>query len=338
MANRMSSMVSRLTSGVALLGVGVLGAAGCIRPSGSACPEQVSDHSTAAAPADAPLYTGFGDPYQGGPLEYDKIELEGCTRGNPVPLLIYAPTRPGAYATVVFQHGFMARNHDYDTILQHLASHGFVVVAPQMYEPGLGALLGHPTAQEEADLALQVVDWLSDHPDLSAGVAARTDRMGLAGHSRGGKVAWIMLQTSPERFQAIAGVDPVDGTGGPLGNQTRVVQGTFPFATPSLVIGTGLGGSCAPAGDNHVQFYAASRSPAWHIVVPDQGHADMLDEDAAEAAAGICRSGTNREGMRRLTAGLLTAMFRAELQGDEASLDYLVDENAAPIAIEVEFH
>lgn len=328
--------MSKPVSLLVLLGMNVLCVGGCIQPSGGACPEKVSNKDTVAVPADAPLYVGGGDPYQGGPLEYDKIELERCTRGNPVPLLIYAPASPGAYPTVVFQHGFMARNDDYDTILQHLASHGFVVVAPQMYEPGLGALMGNPTAQQEADLALQVVDWLPGHLDLGAGVTARTDRIGLAGHSRGGKVAWIMLKTSAARFQAIAGVDPVDGTGGPLGNQTRVVQGTFPFVTPSLVIGTGLGGSCAPAGDNHVQFYAASQPPAWHVVVPNQGHGDMLDDNAAAAAASVCRSGTNRDDMRRLTAGLLTSLFRAKLQGDDAALDYLVDRNTAPIAIDVE--
>jgi chlorophyllase len=128
----------------------------------------------------------------------------------------------------------------------------------------------------------------------------------------------------------------VDGTGGPLGHQARVVQGSFAFSLPTLVIGTGLGGNCAPAGDNHEQFYAASAPPAWHIVVPNAGHADMLDEATALAASSLCPGGPDRAGMRRLTAGLLVAFFRGSLQGDAAAFAYLTDRAGAPLPIESE--
>jgi len=264
------------------------------------------------------------------------LSIARCEYGTPVELTILAPQISGRYPVVVFQHGFMARNESYGEVLHQLATHGFVVVAPQMYEPGLAALLGHPTAAEEASAVAQLLDWLPGGLSVVLDYTPALDRVGLAGHSRGGKVAWAVLVANSSRAMAIAGVDPVDGTGGPLGTQARVVQGPFNFSLPTLVIGTGLGGRCAPAGDNHEQFYKASVPPAWHIVVPGQGHGDMLDEEAAAAAAGLCPSGPDRTGMRRLTAGLLAAFFRASLQGDAAAYTCLTETASAPLPIQIE--
>ncbi|MBN1345871.1 MAG: dienelactone hydrolase family protein [Phycisphaerae bacterium] len=286
----------------------------------------------------AELYVGHGDPYELGPLAVRRIEVARCEQAAPLPLLIHTPEQAGSYAVVVFQHGFLARNYAYSGILRHVASHGFVVVAPQMYDPGLVALFGNPSADEEAAWAADVLDWLPGHLDVVAGVTTRVDVLGLAGHSRGGKVAWLVLSNDPSRARAVAGVDPVDGTGGPLGGQARVVQGPFGFDFPSLVIGTGLGGACAPEGDNHVQFYEASASPAWHVVAVDAGHGDMLDENSVDSRllGAVCQVGPDRPGMLELTAGLLVAFFRGALLGDEASFGYLTDTEAAPIAVDVE--
>ncbi len=311
----------------------VMGSAGCV-DQGPCSVGPTNETAGSQAEAAAP-YCGKGNPYDAGELSVRTIRLTRCQFGTPKPLLVYTPESPGSYAVVVLQHGFMIRNECYGELMQHLASQGFVVVAPQMYEPGLCALLGNPTAAEEAADAAAVLEWV--HVSLAdvVGVQVRTDLLGLVGHSRGGKVAWLLLSGDPGRAKAIAGIDPVDGTGGPTSYQPRVVQGPFSYAAPSLVIGSGLGGSCAPEGDNHVQFYGAVPSPAWHVVAVNQGHGDMLDEGCAAAASLVCASGADRAGMRRLTAGLLTAFFRAALQGDASAYAWLTD-TAAPIPVSVE--
>lgn len=307
---------------------------GCAQPPG--CPDGLGRAATTQAPAAGPVYVGTGDPYSGGPLAVRQLNIPSCEQGSIVPLLILAPDAPGNYPVVVFQHGFVTRNQAYRELLSHLASHGFAVVAPQMYEPGLAALLGKPTAAEEAQRAAQVLDWLPAGLAATLGYAPAASRLGLAGHSRGAKVAWLVLAQDPSRAQAVAGVDPVDGRGGPRGNQARVVEGPFEFNLPALVIGTGLGGSCAPAGENHEQFYAASRPPAWHVVIPGAGHADMLDEASATAARAVCAGGPDRAAARRVTAGLLVAFFRGSLQGDARAYAHLTDDAGAPTTIEVE--
>lgn len=300
------------------------------------CPAPAASSASTGSTSNEPPYRSEGNPYDAGTLGVRQVELCGSSGGPPVPLRIHTPDSAGVYAVVVLQHGFMARNICYGGIADHLASHGFVVVLPQMYEPGLGPLTGNPTAAEEARCVAHLLTWLGGNLSNAVGVTARTDLLGLSGHSRGGKVAWTVMAEDPSRAKAIAGIDPVDGTGGPGGDQPRVVQGPFGFPVPSLVIGTGLGGACAPAGDNHEQFYAASASPAWHIIATNQGHGDMLDEGCANLAGLICESGPDRSGMRRLTAGLLTAFFRAHLQDDADALVWLYDAAAAPVPVTID--
>lgn len=327
--------MSRIRSFASSCGLAAL-LVGCVESSPCARFHNTDGIETAASSTAEP-YVAHGNPYEVGDLAVRTIDINRCDYDAPAALRIHAPEPRGDYAVVVFQHGFMTRNSAYDDILRHLASHGFIVVAPQMYEPGIGPLLGNPTAAVEAELAGQITEWLPGSLHKITGVYVGTDRLGIAGHSRGGKVAWLAAVAEPSRFRAIAGVDPVDGAGGPLGNQPRVAQGRFGFELPSLVIGTELGGDCAPAGDNHVQFFEASPSPAWHIVALGHGHGDMLDETEAAAAAMFCPSGSDRARMRRLTAGLLVSFFRAALQGDETAYVFLSAGWSAPIAITTEF-
>lgn len=284
-----------------------------------------------------PVFQDSTDPFAIGDRTVRSIDVQRCQDGAPAPLLIHAPMEPGDYPVVVFQHGFLARNSQYDVILTHLASHGFVVIAPQMYEPGLSPLIGQPSAAQEADLATRVLDWLPTHVSNLVGVSARTDLIGLAGHSRGGRVAWRVLLTDPSRAKAVAGVDPADGDPLPFGDQTRAIHGPFNFNIPSLVIGAGVTGECARAGINHEQFYSASVPPAWHVIATDYGHVDMLDEDAVQANAQFCGAGNaQREKMRRLVAGLLTAFFRGALQDDPGAFSVLTAAGAAPARITTE--
>lgn len=286
------------------------------------------------------LYVGGGDPYLPGELHVRTVSLARCEQGAPVPLIVHSPEQPGRYAVVQFHHGFILPTRYYSEILRHLASHGFVVVAPQMY-PADSIPLGKPTAAEEAAEAIEVMNWVQSRLSEVSGVSADTSRLGLAGHSRGGKVAWTIAARAPERVVSIAGLDPVDGTGGPMGGQDRVVQGPGQFNLPSLVVGLSLGdapvlgSSCAPAGDNHLQFYEASGSPAWHVIALGAGHQDLMDADRAGCGlpCRVCPAGEKQSATRILVAGLMSAFFRGSLQGDADAFAYLSDVSRAPMPV-----
>ena len=285
-------------------------------------------------------YISQAPPYGQGELSVSKYEIAAGDDGAPVDMILFAPSEPGVYPLVIFQHGFMMANSYYSTILSHIASHGFVVAAPQMYPPG-GLPFGKPSTPEEVAVARQVLDWLSGVVDSLSGVTADTTALALAGHSRGGKVIWSLLKDDPTVAVAVAGVDPVDGKGGPLGGEQKVIQGPFGLNIPSLIIGTGYGPQssgvfsqpCAPEGDNHEDFYVASSSPAWHVVATEQGHNDMLDAEVPGCGmiCTACVQGDDKQGMRTFTAGQLTAFFILTLQGGDPGV-VLNDPSVAPIS------
>ena len=278
---------------------------------GELCPTTSMESSDESAAA---TIQTTGDPYLPGSYENTSFDLDRCEADAPLKLRIVAPTAPGTYSVVVLQHGFQVTNHSYDQIASHLASHGFVVILPRMYDAGLGPILGMPTAAIETQRAAVVVDWIPTGLERLPGVNFNNARIGLAGHSRGAKVAFGVVKGGASRVAALAGVDPVDGTGGPGGNEPRVIDGALALNIPTLILGAGLGGACAPEGDNYASFFDACPSPSVLVVATDFGHGDMLDEETAALAASVCESNNDREPMRRLTAGLLVTFFRAHLQ------------------------
>jgi chlorophyllase len=291
-----------------------------------------------------PVYVGTSDVFAPGPLAVQFLEVEAGEPGPPVLVRVWYPQQAGTYAIVIFQHGFLMNSGWYSGMLEHLASHGFVVAAPQMYAAD-GLPLGKPTAAEEAVTAAAVHSWVTTQLATQLGTTVPfAQRLGYAGHSRGGKVSWLVLDANPALAQAVAGVDPVDGTGGPMGGEARVIDGPFGFPFPSYVLGTGLGSQssgfnqpCAPTGDNHVEFYGASAAPAWHVVATEYGHNDLLDEDAScGMTCTVCAGGPTPALFLQLVSGHLTAFFRGALQQDAGAFATLSNTGAAPVTVTVE--
>ena len=294
------------------------------------------------------LYVSNGDFYQPGKLSVQVISLEaGGEFTAPVPMDIYTPTAPFRYPVIIFQHGFTGSIKGYETILNHLASHGFVVVAPQMYPPGGGMGGSYPTPEEEADLGVQIISWVQENIKGIVPVNADAKLLGLAGHSRGGQTAYRMAMQVPDKIKALSGVDPVDGL--VIFGQELAITGPLTFNIPTYVLGTGLGPvpppdtqfdlSCAPAAIGYQHFFDANPSPSWLAVATENGHTDMLDE-ADLCPNGVCNSfcpgGPDRDGMRAFTAGTLAAFFSGTLQGNRQALSVLTEPDSAPVPCTME--
>lgn len=70
------------------------------------------------------------------PFTSKKVETNGddsTSSPPPKPLLIVTPTTSGQYPVILFLHGFYLRTSFYSQLLEHISSHGYIVVAPQVF-------------------------------------------------------------------------------------------------------------------------------------------------------------------------------------------------------------
>jgi dienelactone hydrolase len=148
-------------------------------------------------------------------------------------------TGNGAYPVVVFSHGFGGMRLQSVGLTAHLASRGYVVVAPDhsgrmlgdilpcLFMPALdgcallGMLEGVDPAPDQIDDALTWVDHASTHGVFEG--LLDTKHMGLFGHSAGG-MSTATVGNDEARFDALlgmAGFGPVDRD-----VPTRILSGT----------------------------------------------------------------------------------------------------------------
>jgi predicted alpha/beta-fold hydrolase len=61
-----------------------------------------------------------------------KPDLMKVTESLNKEVMVVAPMQAGKYPVIVFLHGFELAFHYYEQLLHHVASHGFIAVAPQV--------------------------------------------------------------------------------------------------------------------------------------------------------------------------------------------------------------
>lgn len=252
----------------------------------------------------------------------------------PKPLLIATPLQEGHFPILILLHGYLLYNHFYSQLILHIASHGYVVLAPQLYT------IAGPDSEEEIRSAAALTDWISTGlaAILPKQVLLNIEKIAISGHSRGGKVAFALAlghATMKLSFSALMAIDPVDGMD--KGKQTNppiltYVPHSFDLKVAAMVIGSGLGGlkknpifpPCAPKGVSHEDFFGECCAPAWHFVAKEYGHLDLLDDETegfrGKATYCLCKSGRERKGMRRFVGGIMVAFMKAYLEGDDEEL------------------
>lgn len=273
----------------------------------------------------------------------------------PKPLLIATPasasapsSNGGDFPLLLLLHGYLLYNSFYSQLISHIASHGFIVIAPQLYT------MAGPDSTEEIKALASTIDWLSKglQQVLPQTVKPNLQKLALSGHSRGGKVTFAlalqMVTSSPLKISAFIGIDPVDGMDKgkqtPPAVLTYVPQSFDLDETPVMIIGSGLGSSrknplfppCAPNGVNHADFFNECRSPAYYFVAKDYGHVDMLDDETkgmvGKASYCLCKNGKSRKPMRRFVGGIVVAFLRAYLEGNHGDLVAIRDgHHACPV-------
>jgi hypothetical protein len=221
---------------------------------------------------------------------------------------------------LMFLRGFATPTTAYDALLAPLRATGIDVVTPRWY--GFDGYIGRYTAADEARDTWALIRQL-DRPTM------------VAGHSRGGQVAWRVAQLAadherssggatngakagdeaqapPPLLSAIVLIDPVDGSG-PRAHTAMATSSPARFDYPTLIIGAGIGGRCAPAEGNH-EVFAATTPQAEHLVIKDLGHADLLNGRARGLGRRLCGGGPDPDAARERISDLLTSFYLAHAQ------------------------
>jgi dienelactone hydrolase len=239
-----------------------------------------------------------------GPQPVDSSRVEVPDQDESLEVVLYKPARPQTPApAVVFLPGRMATDDQYQSYARALASRGFVVAVRTWYSL-------FRTDLELAYDAKIMADW------LVKAQGADPKRVGIAGHSMGGKDA-VLAAAQHGGFASVVAIDPDDN-----GN-VSVVHGLLTsLKAPLLLIGAEVAwrasSVCAPLATNYLRFFEQAPAGTVELTLRDADHVQMLDEPD-RFGYGICRSGTADSRQVRITARRATVgFFLQHLQGGPA--------------------
>ncbi|GFQ05586.1 chlorophyllase-1 [Phtheirospermum japonicum] len=289
--------------------------------------------------------------FEPGSVRVKTIKVKKCDAASPpAELLILAPEAEGNYPVLLFCHAYCTNNTWYSHILQHVSSHGYIVVAPQFYHYLVISL------NDEIKTAAKVINWLPQGLTLSLPkkVQPNLSKLALMGHSRGGKTAFALVlgyEPTSLKFKALLGLDPVAMPSPPAWVEPSIllyVPRSFNLSIPIGIVGTGLSNQksgciippLAPDGFNHSEFFNESKPPCCYFRAKDYGHCDVLNESKLGLASLVCRSGKgSKEKMRRGIGGVVVAFLKAYLEGEFEDLEGVVcGKDIAPIALDPVIH
>ncbi|KAK9909925.1 hypothetical protein WJX75_009568 [Coccomyxa subellipsoidea] len=226
---------------------------------------------------------------------------------------------PRPYPILFFFNGFQARLSFYQGYAEHLASFGFILV--QYNGPSLCII----PDKYEVNFLDGILSWLADEnqsKDSQLYGLLDFDRVAVAGHSRGAKLACLHFANRPQ-VKAAYLIDPVDNT-------TYTPESTdYPSAVRALresgkavaITGAGIVGRCNPNGSNSENFYGAAASKSWLTLVAQSSHTEFLNAGFIlnRAFAVLCgaRGKNSFQETLRLTAPPMLAWMESQLRGDD---------------------
>lgn len=200
------------------------------------------------------------------------------------------PSSEGPFPLVLFSHGFAGFPTTSTGLVDHWASWGFVVAAPEHIERGLESRLGADVGSDKTDSEVlrEVVDLLaaeSERPDALLEGVVSTEEIAATGHSAGGDAAIAF------------GGEPDVATYIPLAGAAGGSEGTDPAMeapdTPSLFLAGAIDGIVPPEATR--EAYERSDGPRRLVVIDGVGHLNAFTEICEIGGAGGGAVGLARE-------------------------------------------
>ena len=207
------------------------------------------------------------------------------------------PATDGPYPVVLFSHGYAGFPEQSADLVTHLASWGFVVIAPDHVERSLSGLLGTAAQGVEkredpevlsASLDAAIADATSEDSQLHE--LMDLDKVAVAGHSAGASAAYLTA-SSEDRVKAFIAYSV--GTGRP-GEDGKAAERPVPDVPGMVMLGT-ADGIIEP--EQSVEVYDGMQPPKYLVEIEGAGHLVFSD---------ICLIGRDQGGLVQLTkdAGL----------------------------------
>ncbi|MCC7385364.1 MAG: hypothetical protein IT384_26175 [Deltaproteobacteria bacterium] len=265
---------------------------------------------------DASIVDGGAGPYdRAGPLTVTHVSIPVTGGSRPFSVDVYLPSSAGPHPVVSLSPGLQQTTAGYVSYAERLASHGIITVMRD--DPGLRV----DTTVVTADIAHVVMTWLAAQSSDSQSVLYNQvdlTRVGLAGHSRGGKASLIAAEAPLlGRVRAWFGIDPVDSAVLAGGVQARTNLATV--GVPTAFLGASVSGTCSPAADNYAVLFAAAPAPSVQIVAIDAGHVQFEDPSGCSLCNLCTPNGTADSAVvLAYSVRYLTAFFARELLGDRS--------------------
>jgi predicted dienelactone hydrolase len=226
---------------------------------------------------------------------------------------------------IMFSHGSGGLTWQSTYYTTHLASYGFVVVAPP--HPGntaadcmpctdmaalADAFLNRPT---DVTFALESMLKLNDDPASMFYQALDGKRVGMSGHSFGGLVTLQLAASNGAKpflaalamAPAVGGVAPSPGTSVPI---------------PLMIMGGGMDYICPVENDREYLGSLQSSSPHYLVVFPRGGHLAYSDQ-CIEVLGDCGANHISQEKAHQAINFYATAFFKTYVAGDENYAAYL---------------
>ncbi len=255
----------------------------------------------------------------------------GAITGTEGGARVFYPMTAGAerFPLVAFAHGFQLAVNNYDRLLAHIASWGYVVASVNYP----GSLLSVDHRNVGAALSATRRAFAGGGPmGFPASASVDAARAVAMGHSLGGKGA-IMALLDDASFVAGLALDPVDDNPSPLGRITDATPSLAPERMPMLRRPLGLfgatqsrcvnfGTACAPESGDYRQFAAAAPDGATLAIWPlrDFGHMNFVDPGCG-LICNTCANGASPLDSRLAALRELSVSFLERFTRGDTSVD-----------------
>jgi len=264
------------------------------------------------APASAQTDWSAPGPYEAGWFR-DVIERPGGGRFDAriwypaTDAGLEAPLDPsgGPYAVIAFGHGYLQDPEMYESTLEHLATWGFLVVAP---ESALGLFPNHRRFADDLRSSMDHMTAENDDPESRFFGVVDPEAFGLSGHSMGGGCSLLAAADEGPRLRAVANLAAAETNPSAIAAMPDVV------APVSLI--SGDADRIVPVETNGQRMYDATPAPRILPVLRGANHCGFEDSWTFGCDGG---GSMGRPRQLELTRRLLTAFFMLHLRDEQSA-------------------